>query len=229
MGDFAQRRPIRRLFPHQSRWPPRGILLLVRSGGSSCDPPRSPARSRAGLCPPSSSVWIEIRKFGFKTFNSRPLFLQKGTQRNVPPPLSSSAPTGADLRHQGWRSLTRPQVEEVGWPPGVGGSRSVGIKQFRFGWRDRVPLNWDVRRRASSARVTLAPSVISILNRLRQFSILLTAGGISYGIDCLFGLALKTRPDLPWFEQGVYTGPLFLLTIGLIVGALLSLLPRKAT
>lgn len=111
----------------------------------------------------------------------------------------------------------------------VGGSRSVGIKQFRFGWRDRVPLNWDVRRRASSARVTLAPSVISILNRLRQFSILLTAGGISYGIDCLFGLALKTRPDLPWFEQGVYTGPLFLLTIGLIVGALLSLLPRKAT
>jgi hypothetical protein len=55
--------------------------------------------SRCAL-PACSSVCIEIRKFGFKTFNSCPFFFEKGAQGNVPPLLPSSTPTGVDLLHQ---------------------------------------------------------------------------------------------------------------------------------
>lgn len=56
VGEFPV--PQDRFPGRQSRRPPRGILApeappppLVRSGGSSCDPPPSGARSRAGCAP----------------------------------------------------------------------------------------------------------------------------------------------------------------------------------
>ena len=99
VGDFDS--PIRQLFPQKSRWPPRGNLPHVRYRRIVLRPPRSPVQSRAGPCPPAAAFEIEIRKFGFKTFNSSAPFFAKRAQRNVPPLLSSSAPTGVDLPHQG--------------------------------------------------------------------------------------------------------------------------------
>ena len=97
--------------------------------------------------PASSRVWTEIRKFGFKTFTPRPFFRRKRAQRNVPPPLSSSAPTGVDLRHQ---------VEEFDPPTGGGSWVPAGAltphvveKDYVLGWmlagiysHDDLAANW---------------------------------------------------------------------------------------
>ena len=77
--------------------------------------------------PACSSVAIVIRTCDFKTFNSFAPFCTKRAQRNVPPP-ATSAPTGVRSQHQGWGIFTRPQVEEVGWPPGEHDIRHVYIR-----------------------------------------------------------------------------------------------------
>jgi hypothetical protein len=65
--------------------------------------------------------------------------------------------------------------------------------------------------------------------RLRIFLALLVTSGAFYVVDCLIVLTEKDRPDVPWYESGIYAGgPFgFFLTAAVLVFALGVLLFAK--
>ena len=108
VGEFA--RPGR-----PSRWPPRGSLTAVGSGGSSCDPPPSCARSRAAWRPArAASGWSRLNVASRRSILS-PLVCEGArlTSRRRP---AADQPRLCTIR---WGNLGWPQVGEFGWPPGV--------------------------------------------------------------------------------------------------------------
>ena len=81
------------------------------------DPPPAPAQSRAGICQHPAG--------------SGPKSANLASRRSLPAPFSAEKGRSVTSRRRSlarrrpasiygirWRSLTRPQVEEVGWPPG---------------------------------------------------------------------------------------------------------------